>query len=131
MKNPDIVETVEGFQRKGVKHKPEEVGDFFGCYELIQSWPMETVQSQLWKLGKWPYERVVCRVLDWEEAVTRLKDDAQSMCCMTRMLVAIEDQHGNLYLVRTPDLVSGIPEAHKMLREAAVREALNAAFKLN
>ena len=90
---------------------------------------MEAVKRQLLKLGSWPYDRQVARVLDWEEAVSRLKNDVQSALAMARMVVAIEDLHGNLYLVRTPDLVSGIPDVHRYVREDQVKRARAEAFR--
>lgn len=80
---------------------------FFLAYAQVEQMSIGEVQDKLRQLGRWPYERIAVRVLDWEEAVTRLKDDAQSALAMIRAVVAIEDQHGKLYLVRTPDLVTG------------------------
>ena len=134
-KNPDILELINGFERRGA-HQTATLGRndesiFFRCYTIIMEQDIEWVQQQLWKLGQWPYERIAVRVLGWEEAVTRLKSDEQSMCAMTRMFVAIEDPDEKLYLVRTPDLVAGKRDAHQAPKEANVREAVDAAFKLN
>jgi hypothetical protein len=108
--------------------KPRE-NEFFRCYGIIEQMTMGSVRTQLLKLGRWPKDRVAVRVLDWEEAVTRLKSDADSMMAMCRMVVAIEDPHGSIFLVRTPDLVSGIPDAHRRLREEQVEQARKEAFK--
>ncbi len=130
LRNPEVVPVPGGFEHTGKGQVVEqEQSQFFECYEIIGAWTMDTVRDQLWKIG-WPYERIAVRVLDWESAVTRLKDDAQSMCCMTRMFVAIEDISGNLYLVRTPDLVTGIKNVHRQLNPDAVQAAVGAAFKI-
>ena len=63
--------------------------------------------------------------------MTRLKNDGQSMMAMTRMVVAIEDIEGQLYLVRTPDLVTGIKGVHRRMKESLVQDAINSAFKLD
>lgn len=102
---------------------PKDENTFFKCYAEIMSWDVRRVREQLLKLGRWPKDRALLRVLDWEEAVTRLKGDADSMMAMTRMVVALEDPAGNLYLVRTPDLVSGIPDVHRHVREEQVKRA--------
>ncbi len=102
---------------------------FFRCYALVQAMSIETVRDQLTKLGRWPWNRVAVRVLGWEEAVTRLASDADSMIALARMVVAIEDPNGALYLVRTPDLVSGIPDVHRVVREGQVRQARDEATR--
>ena len=102
---------------------PKDENTFFRCYAEIMSWDMALVRDRLLKLGRWPKDRVVLRVLDWEEAVTRLKSDADSMLALCRMVVAIEDQAARLFLVRTPDLVSGVPDVHRYVREEQVRRA--------
>ncbi len=127
-KNPDIVQTRDGFKRRGTGDPaPNEFEDneFYRCYKIIHGWSMETVQQQLWKLGRWPYERIAVRVLGWEEAVTRLTKDIPSMLAMTRMVVVIEDLNGKLYLVRSPDLVSGVPAVHRQMREDNVQAAID------
>ena len=130
-RDPNIIEASEGFERgEGTAVEIPDEGQFFQCYAIIEQMTMSSVREQLWKLG-WPYERIAVRVLGWEEAVTRLKDDAQSMCCMTRMLVAVEGMEGQLYLVRSPDLVTGIKNVHKTMSEASIQTAVNSAFKLN
>ena len=101
-KNPDIIETPDGFEKKGAVQTRDLRASFFRCYAIIMEQEMEWVQRQLWKMGRWPYEWIAIRVLDWEEAVTRLKRDEDCMMAMTRMVVAIEDPEGKLYLVRTP-----------------------------
>lgn len=107
--------------------EPEDGNNFFRCYDLIMAQSHEWVQSQLWRLGNWPYERLVIRVLDWEETVTRLHDDAQSMLAMTRMVVGIEDQDHRIYLVRTPDLVVGVRQVRQNLQETTVKTAIDRA----
>ncbi|KKN88051.1 hypothetical protein LCGC14_0251230 [marine sediment metagenome] len=102
---------------------PTAENTFFRCHAVIMAMDVRTVRDQLLKLGRWPADRAVLRVLDWEEAVTRLKSDADSMLALTRMVVAIEDPAGRLYLVRTPDLVSGVPDVHRHVREEQVRRA--------
>jgi len=102
---------------------PTEENTFFKCYDVIMGWDRQTVREQLLKLGRWPADRQVLRVLNWEQAVTRLKDDGNSMMALCRMVVAVEDPAGNLYLVRTPDLVSGIPYVHRYVRERQVEAA--------
>lgn len=102
---------------------PKDENTFFRCYAEIMSWDVLLVRDRLLKLGRWPKDRVVRRVLDWEEAVTRLKSDADSMLALCKMVVAIEDPAGRLFLVRTPDLVSGVPDVHRHVREEQVRRA--------
>ena len=107
----------------------QEEDTFFRCYAAVQAMSIETVRDQLKKLGRWPWNRVAVRVLGWEEAVTRLKSDADSMIALARMVVAIEDPVGKLYLVRTPDLVTGIPDVHRYVREEQVETARAEALK--
>ena len=131
-KNPDVVQTRHGFKRKGATGQPtdnqyEDNNEFFRCYRLVQDMTVESLQRQLWKIG-WPYERIVIRALGWEEAVRRLKDDAKAMLVMVRMCVAIEDPDGRLYLVRTPDIVSGINGVHKNLKEITVQSAMDTSL---
>lgn len=130
LRNPDVVPVSGGFKHLGKTNGAETPtgGQFFACYEIIETWTIETVREQLWKIG-WPYERIIVRVLGWEEAVTRLKDDVKSMMAMTRMVVAIEDPQKRLYLVRTPDLVSGERGVHRRLRGDSVQRAVDSAFK--
>lgn len=118
-RNPDIVQTPTGFKRKGAVGRPVDTqyegGEFYRCYKLCHDMTIESLQQQLWKLG-WPYERIVVRVLGWEEAVERLKDDAKAMLAMVRMVVVLEDQHGQLFLARTPDVVSGVKGIHNNIK---------------
>ncbi len=128
-RNPDIVRTERGFERKGAMGRPvndkyEEQNNFFRCYHLVHEMTIESLQRQLWKLG-WPYGRVVIRVLEWEEAVERLKDDAKAMLAMCRMVVAIEDPEGRLYVVRTPDIVTGTKGVHKTANKVMVQAAVD------
>ena len=131
VKNPDIIETSEGFERRTPPAGPGryEGGEFFRCYAIVQGMTMEAVKRQLLKLGSWPYDRQVVRVLGWEEAVRRLKDEVKSALAMARMVVAIEDQHHQLYLVRAPDIVSGVRSVHKLLQDGVVRSAVDDAFR--
>lgn len=103
---------------------------FFRCYTIIiEQMTIHTIQNQLYKLGRWPKDRIAMRVLEWEEAVTRLDKEADSALAMCRMVVAIEDPEGRLYLVRTPDLVTGIPDIHRKINEEDVRLAIDESFQ--
>lgn len=128
-RDPNVIQTPDGFERLD-RPQPEAPSEsqFFACYAVIETMTMDSIREKLWKLD-WPYERIAVRVLDWEEAVTRLAGDVQSMMAMTRMVVAIEDIEGNLYLVRTPDLVTGVKAVHR--NEDSVQAAVNSAFKLD
>ncbi len=100
------------------------------AYELIQHWDHGTLSDQLQKLGRWPPERLAVRVLPWEEASRRLKDDTQAALCEARAVVAIEDADGKLYLCRTTDLLTGIRDVHlHMLAGQPVDARVGAAFE--
>ena len=102
--------------------------NFEVAYRIILGASIEWVHTQLVKLGKWPAERIPVRVLDRMEATKRIKNRVQAALCLSKALVAIEDEHGNLYLARTPDIVSGIRKAHHVMTDRKVKDAVEGTY---
>lgn len=109
-----------------------EDNNFFRAYAAIESMSLAQVRDNLLKLGRWPAERIVVRVLDWEEAVERLANDTQACLAMVRAVVAIEDADGRLYLSKTPELATGLRmDALKAMDEVEMEVAVREGYKIH
>lgn len=127
---PDIVGRVVA--RIKIRDQATEDNNFFRAYAAIEAMTMEQVRDKLLKLGRWPAERMLVRVLDWEEAVERLSNDTQSCLAMVRAVVALEDADGKLYLVKTPELATGLRmEVLKAMGEAEMEVAVREGYKVH